>query len=327
MKYYAGLIGILLTLVLSACATPKITLFPDSRDALQEFTLEGSGVDKVLMIPIDGMITHQSESDLFQTRPSMVQEIVAHLRKAEQDDHVKAVLLKIDSPGGSTTASDLLYHEILAFKQHTHKPIIAVLMNVAASGGYYVALPADTIIAHPTTITGSVGVIFMRPSVMGLSEKIGIKTEVNKSGINKDMGSPFREPTEKEKAIFQRVIDELGQRFIHLVKSHRHITPESEKEIKTARIFLADQALKLGLIDRIGYLSDAIAQSKEMANLYPDAKVVVYRRSEFKNDNIYNIATSRLAPGFNLSRLGLFANMGLFESGFYYMWLPALKTP
>ena len=327
MKYYAGLIGILLTLVLSACATPKITLFPDSRDALQEFTLEGSGVDKVLMIPIDGMITHQSESDLFQTRPSMVQEIVAHLRKAEQDDHVKAVLLKIDSPGGSTTASDLLYHEILAFKQHTHKPIIAVLMNVAASGGYYVALPADTIIAHPTTITGSVGVIFMRPSVMGLSEKIGIKTEVNKSGINKDMGSPFREPTEKEKAIFQRVIDELGQRFIHLVKSHRHITPESEKEIKTARIFLADQALKLGLIDRIGYLSDAIAQSKEMANLYPDAKVVVYRRSEFKNDNIYNVATSHLAPGFNLSQLGLFANMGLFESGFYYMWLPALKTP
>jgi protease IV len=327
MKYYSSLIGILLILALSACATPKVTLFPDSRDALQEFTLEGSGMDKVLMIPIDGMITHQSESDLFRSTPSMVQEIVAHLKKAEQDDHITAILLKIDSPGGSTTASDLLYHEILAFKQRTHKPVIAVLMNVAASGGYYIALPADTIIAHPTTITGSVGVLFMRPSLLGLSEKIGIGTEVNKSGVNKDMGSPFREPTEEENVIFQRVIDELGQRFIHLVKNHRHITSESEKEIKTGRIFLADQALKLGMIDRIGYLSDAIVQSKEMANIDPDAKVVVYRRSEFKNDNIYNIATSRLAPGLNLNRLGLFANMGLSESGFYYMWLPGLSRP
>jgi protease IV len=207
MKYYSSLIGILLILALSACATPKVTLFPDSRDALQEFTLEGSGMDKVLMIPIDGMITHQSESDLFRSTPSMVQEIVAHLKKAEQDDHITAILLKIDSPGGSTTASDLLYHEILAFKQRTHKPVIAVLMNVAASGGYYIALPADTIIAHPTTITGSVGVLFMRPSLLGLSEKIGIGTEVNKSGVNKDMGSPFREPTEEENVIFQRVQD------------------------------------------------------------------------------------------------------------------------
>lgn len=327
MKYYVSLIGILLTLALSACATPKVTLFPDSRDALQEFTLEGSGMDKVLMIPIDGMITHQSEAGLLRSTPSTVQEIVAHLKKAEQDDHVKAVLLKIDSPGGSTTASDLLYHEILAFKERTHKPIIVVMMNVAASGGYYIALPADAIIAHPTTITGSVGVLFIRPSVMGLSEKIGISTEVNKSGVNKDMGSPFREPTEEENIIFQRVTDQLGQRFIDLVKKHRHITLESEKEISTARIFLADQALKLGMIDKIGYLSDAIIQSKAMAKILPDAKVVVYRRSEFKNDNIYNITTSRSAPDFNLAQLGLFANMGLFESGFYYMWSPALNAP
>jgi protease-4 len=327
MKYYAKYIGILMILVLTACAAPKVTLFPDSRDALQEFTLEGSGTDKVLMIPVNGFITHRSEAGFIRQSPSMVQEIVAHLAKAEKDEHVKAVLLKIDSPGGSATANDLIYHEILSFKRRTNKPIIAAMMNVAASGGYYIALPADVIIAHPTTVTGSVGVIFMRPSMVGFSQKIGINMEVNKSGINKDMGSPFREQSKAEKAIFQKVTNQLGQRFINLVKKHRKISPESEKEIATARIFLADRALKLGMIDKIGYLSDALIQIKKMAKITPNAKVVVYRRSEFKNDNIYNIATSHSASGLNLVQMNLLLNKAFSETGFYYLWLPALIAP
>lgn len=327
MKYYAKFIGILMILVLNACAAPKVTLFPDSRDALQEFSLEGSGVDKVLMIPVNGLISHRSEAGLLRQTPSMVQEIVAHLTKAEKDEHVKAVLLKIDSPGGSTTASDLIYHEILSFKQRTKKPVIAAMMNVAASGGYYIALPADAIIAHPTTVTGSIGVIFMRPSVIGFSQKIGINMEVNKSGINKDMGSPFREQSKAEKEIFQTVTNQLGQRFISLMVKHRKISPESEKEISTARIFLADRALKLGMIDKIGYLSDALIQTKKMAKIDPNAKVVVYRRSEFKNDNIYNIATSHSTSGPNLTQLNLPLSKAFSETGFYYLWLPALITP
>jgi protease-4 len=151
--------------------------------------------------------------------------------------------------------------------------------------------------------------------------------QVNKSGINKDMGSPFREQTKEENEIFQAVTDQLGRRFIRLVEKHRKISTESKKEIITARIFLADQALKLGMIDSIGYLSDAIATSKKMAKIDPNAKVVAYRRSEYKNDNIYNVATSHAAPSPNLIQLDLFPNVGPKETGFYYMWLPGINTP
>ncbi len=327
MTSFSKLLGAILIVSLAACASPKVTLFPDSRDPLQEFALEGHGMDKILMISINGTISHQSKTEFLHTQPSTVQELVSQLKRAEKDDHVKAVLLKIDSPGGSTTASDLLYHEILEFKKRTGKPVLAVMMNVAASGGYYIALPADKILAHPTTITGSVGVIFTRPSATGLAEKIGVGVAISKSGINKDMGSPFRTQTEEEKAIFQKITDQLGQRFLDLVAKHRRINDTQLKEIATARIFLADQALKLGMIDQIGYLSDAVVQTKELASLPPDAKVIVYRRSEFKDDNLYNPATQygSGAPGHALWEL--VSKMTTAEAGYYYMWSPSLTTP
>ncbi len=327
MKIIPLNLALLLLLILSACASPRVTLFPDSRDALQEFTLEGEGADKVLIIPINGTISHQSQTEFLRTTPSTVQEIVSHLRRAERDDHIKAVVLKIDSPGGSSTASDLLYHEISAFKQRTAKPIVAVLMNLAASGGYYVALPADTIIAHPTTITGSVGVIFVRPQLDGLSQKIGVGVTVSKSGINKDMGSPFRQQTAAEKEIFQKITDQLGKRFIDLTAKHRRISPKQQDEIATARIFMAEQALKLGMIDAIGYLTDALNRGKEMAGLPQDSRVVIYRRSEFEDDNIYNIATRYSSALATTSRLNALAQMVPPAPGFYYMWLPGVTSP
>jgi protease-4 len=320
-------ITVLLLLIFSACASPNITLFPDTRDALQEFALEGEGKDKILIIPVEGIISHQSTTEFMQTTPSTVQEVVAHLKLAEEDPQIKAVLLKIDSPGGSSTASDLLYHEILAFKERTEKPIVAVMMDLAASGGYYVALAADAIIAHPTTITGSVGVIFVRPQFDELSQKIGIGVAISKSGINKDMGSPFRQETDAEKEIFQKITDKLGQRFINLVTEHRHVSTKQREKIATARIFTADQALELGMIDEIGYLSDAVEQTKEMADLPSDAKVVVYRRSEFKDDNIYNIATQSFSGPSSLSQLNRLTRMVAPQPGFYYMWLPGQTSP
>jgi protease-4 len=125
----------------------------------------------------------------------MVQEFVSQLRLAEKDKKIKALLLKIDSPGGSVIASDIVYNEILAFKKRTGAKVVVAMMGVAASGGYYISLPADTIVAHPATITGSIGVIFFRPKVTGLMGKIGVGVEVNKSGKNKDIGSPFRQTT------------------------------------------------------------------------------------------------------------------------------------
>src|SRR5512143_4226608 len=164
------------------CTAPRIKLFPSQADPLQEFTLEGTAPEKILLLPVRGVISDNPQEGLLRTRPSTVQEVVSHLRKAEKDPMVKAVVLQLDSPGGSVTASDVLYNEIRLFKERTGRTVVAVMMDVAASGAYYIALPADFILAHPTTVTGSVGVIFVRPKVEGLMEKIGVGIEVSKSG-------------------------------------------------------------------------------------------------------------------------------------------------
>ncbi len=181
--------------IISGCA-PQFKLFSDETAPLREFTLQGKKTEKILLIPIQGLISDQPRKEFLRPKPSMVQEIVSQLKRAEKDKNIKAVILKIDSPGGTTTASDILYHEILAYKQRAKVKIIVSMMDVATSGAYYISLPADHIIAHPTTITGSIGVIFLYLRINGLMEKIGLAVEVSKSGKNKDMASPFRAPTQ-----------------------------------------------------------------------------------------------------------------------------------
>lgn len=256
-------------------------------------------------------------------RPSQVQEVVARLRRAEKDEEVKAVLLEINSPGGSITASDILYHEIMDFKERTGARVVAALMDVAASGGYYIALPADRIIAHPTTITGSVGVILVQPKVTGLMDKLGLSVEVNKSGSKKDIGSPFRPSTAEEQKIMQGLTDELGGRFLSLVARHRGIGPEGLAKIASARIYLAPGALQLKLVDGVGYLKDAIGQAKALAGLPEDARVVVYRRTKYANDNVYNTsltASAGVVPP--LIEMNLPEILPPLTPGFYYLWLP-----
>ena len=175
----------------AGCIKPKITLFPDGSEPLKEYVLQGGGKEKILMISIKGFISDSQKEFSLHHRPGVLQEVAAQLRKAEKDGDIRAVILKIDSRGGSVTASDMLYHEIAAFKERRHVKVVAVIMGVAASGGYYIALPADCIVAHPTSITGSIGVIFLRPNVSGLLDKIGLTVETDKSGKNKDMGCPL----------------------------------------------------------------------------------------------------------------------------------------
>jgi protease-4 len=321
--------AILIALISIGCAGPRITLFSDASDPLREVTLEGTADDKILMIAIDGVITDSPRSRVMRTMPSMVQEIVSHLRLAEQDDQIKVVLLKIDTPGGTTTASDMLYHEIVAFKQRTGKQVVVSMMNLATSGGYYVALPADLIMAHPTTVTGSVGVILMRPDVSGLMENIGVAVQVNKSGENKDMGSPFRAITPAEDNMLQELADALGRRFVDLVKRHRNLDDERLATVADARVFLADTALSAGLVDKIGYLQDAIDEAKAMADLDADARVVTYRRTVYPDDNLYNNLTSgsRANPMPALLDLGMVGDLLSLDAGFYYIWPPALGAP
>ena len=312
---------LLCTALVSGCAAPSIKLISDAADPLREFTLEGTASQKILIVPIRGVISDNPRKGFIRVMPSTVQKVVAHLRKAKQDPSIKAVLLKINSPGGSATASDILYREIIAYKESSGVKVVAAMMGLATSGGYYVALPADKIVAHPTTVTGSVGAVFLRPEVSGLMEKIGVDVAVHKSGRNKDMGSPFRTPSPEEDRILQAVIDQLGRRFTGLLTERRRLAPEALKEVATARIYIADDARQIGLVDQVGYIDDALQQARQLAGLPDDAKIVIYRRTDFPDDNIYNpLSTGSEGNPPVLVDLGLLEWVPPQTAGFYYLW-------
>jgi protease-4 len=308
-----------LVLALPACA-PKIKIFTaPATDPLKEVVLEGDGDGKLALIHLTGFLAAQPRQGMLRSTPSQVQELVSGLALAGADAEVKGVVLAIDSPGGTTTASDIIYHEISDFKQRTGKKVVVAMFDVAASGGYYAALPADWILAHPTTITGSVGVVFMRPKLHGLFDKIGVDVEVSKSGEDKDMGSPFRPTTPEEAALFQTIIDDYAARFTALVAKHRALTPQNMALVRTARVFTANQALAAGLIDQVGYIQDAFAKARALSGLTDNARVVTYRRETYPNDNPYNTMTA--ADPAKTGLLGVDASFIMPpRAGFYYVW-------
>jgi protease-4 len=193
------------------------------------------------------------------------------------------------------------------------------MLDMATSGAYYISLPADCIVAHPTTITGSVGVIFIRPQVYGLLDKIGVSVHADTSGRNKDMGSPFRRPTPEEDKLFSKLVEDLAGKFTSKVAENRKISPENMKLVATARVFTADDALAIGLVDKTGYMEDAVAKAKELAKLPADAKLVIYRRDSFPNDNPYNLSTSG-DPAKPLVDTGSLGRAASAKAGFYYLW-------
>lgn len=316
------------TAFLLAACSPTLKLFPDSRDPLREFTLEGEGDAKVLVVPVNGTLTDKAKRDFLRTRPDTVRQVATHLKKAEKDPDIRAVVLKIDTPGGTVTASDLLYHEIKGFRERTGRPVVAAMMDMATSGGYYISLPTDRIVAHPTTLTGSVGVVFFRPKVHGLMDRIGVGIDAHKTGKYKDMGSPFRPNSEEELAILQKLVDDLGDRFHSLVREHRKLAPEAMEIVKTARIILAPEAKELGLVDQIGYLDDALKTARELAGLPGNARVVVYRRMEYPDDTIYNSAGTGTA-GLSAPSVHFHLPESLIppEPGFHYLWYPGADAP
>ncbi len=317
---------LLLTLIFfmtAGCGGIKLRVRTGPEEPLKEFRLEGKEEGKVLVVPIRGFISDAPRRGLLGERPSMVQEVVSQLRKAEKDEEVKAVLLEINSPGGTTTASDILFHEIMLFKERTKAKVVAALMDVAASGGYYVALSGDHIIAHPTTITGSVGVIFVVPKVTGLMDKVGVTMQVSKSGAHKDLTSPFRESTPEEQRMLQEMTDDMARTFLSLVTKRRPMEAGARDRVATGSIYLAEEALRLKLIDSTGYLRDGLSTAKKLAGLPDDAKVVVYRRTKYENDTIYNTSMSAHgSPVVSLVDFNLSDIIPALGPGFYYLWMP-----
>jgi len=245
--------------------------FPD----LKEVWAYGSGDTKVVSIPLHGMIMLGENDGGFFSSINSAQMALLSIHRATHDPDVRALLLRVDSGGGGITASDVLYKALLDFKaSDPRRRVIAVFGDVAASGAYYVALAADHIIAHPTTITGSIGVLIQTFNAQELGQKIGIKDITVKSGKNKDILNPLGEFTEEQRAMLQELVDELHGRFVELVAEGRKLSPDSVRALADGRIYSATQALELGLVDELGYWEDGIANA---ARLLGVDEVKVYR--------------------------------------------------
>ena len=316
MRQRPGHLAIVLFL-LAGCSVVSVDLTPRVRP-LEESTLEGSGSNKVLLIELTGVLAEEPIFTL-ESRPQvpLLARVREELEKAEDDRQVKALVLRINSPGGTITASDILFHEVMRFKERRKIPVVASILDVGASGGYYVALAADRIIAHPTTVTGSIGVLMLTVNASGLLEKIGVTASYVKSGQFKDMGSPFRDMRPEERALFQELIDKFYGQFVGLVARSRKLDEAKVRTLADGRVYTADQALSLGLVDQIGYLEDAIAATKSAAGL-TEAKVVTYHRPRQYRATIYS-STDAPAPVPTLPDL---ARAVLAGPRFLYLWWP-----
>ncbi len=288
---------------------------------VQEVQLSGTGDGKVLLLDFSGLISSQ-DKDGIVPQPNMLATFKEELTRASKDEKIKALVVRINSPGGTVTASDIMYHELKEFKSKKKIPVIASMMDVAASGGYYLAMAGDTVLVHPSTVTGSIGVIMLTVNARGLLEKVGVEASAITSGPRKDMGSPFRVMTSEEQAIFQSVIDSFYQRFLAVVQAGRpNLSAEQIKKLADGRIYSGEQAKAAGLVDEIGYLDDALELAKKKAGL-TEARIVTYaRRGEYQN-NIY----SRLfGTGSGLASVATLDLLSMVRGGtpqFMYLWMP-----
>ncbi len=329
--FLRALLLLIICLLLEGCA---IVVFPGlypRKTKLREVKVqEAEGwfvTKKILLIDVSGILVSTEHTSIFGSSKNAPDGLKEILKKAEEDPHIKAVLLRIDSPGGDVTTCDVLYRELKDFKEKTGKVIVAEMMNLAASGGYYVAMAADKVYAHPTTLTGSIGVIAIFPKLEGLASKIGIDIRTIKSGDKKDIGSMWRDFKPEERKILQSLIDQYYEHFLDVIAENRpNLSRQKLRHLADGRVFTAQQALDAGLIDGIAYLSEAIKLAQKEAGI-SDSKVVMYRRAhQFKN-NIYS-----LAPGL-LPKTSINAQIGLVNLDaegfslnpvprFLYLWQP-----
>ncbi|MDH7512889.1 MAG: signal peptide peptidase SppA [Clostridiales bacterium] len=312
-------------LILLAGCAPHFHLDFLGKDEIQEITLLPSKAkEKILVIDVEGMIGSLGRSGVLEREGDVLSRVYYRLEKASRDPLVKGIILRLDTPGGDVTSSDVLYNEIRKFKEKRRLPVVALMMGVAASGGYYVASACDHIVAHPSTITGSIGVISVFPNIEGLFGKIGVKTVVIKSGGMKDAGSPFRGMSLEEQQIFQGIIDEFYENFLRVVRERRKdaITLEELRKIADGRVYTAGQALKMKLIDEIGYFDNALAKIFSLA-LLREAKVIAYTYYPKRQTNLYasTLGSTALFDEKHIEDL-----LPTLKSGFYYLWLPQFAS-
>ena len=316
-------------LCLAAACTPsgsfKITAVPTDR-SFEEEIIRHAGPwqsNRIAMIDISGVLMNGKLNGLFSEGEHPVASTVEKLHKAAKDERVKAVVLRINSPGGSVTASDTLHHEIAKFRKKTKKPVIAFFQDVAASGAYFLACASDEIIAQRSSVTGSIGVIMQMVDLSGTLHRIGVRTDAITSGEHKDAGSPFREMTPEERAIFQARVDDFYNQFVDAVDVGRPNMNRSQVlSAADGRVYTAKQALDAGLMARIATLDEAVQIAKERAGI-DKAHLVRYNRPLAWAPNMYaewqNLPAKSQGTTINLMNINLGSRFTSHPQ-FMYIW-------
>ena len=224
-----------------------------------------AGGGKVAVIPLSGVIAGVGQQGLLMTGGISPNQVSGYLKRAAGDDGVKAVVLRIDSPGGSAAASQEIAAGIRRFKEDTGKPVVVSMGDVAASGGYYISVYADKIVANPGTLTGSIGVINQLIYIEGLLEKLGLEMETIKAGKHKGMG--IHPLTDEQRQIVQDITDDLYQQFVAAVADGRRLPVPDVEALATGQPYSGSQALNLGLVDELGGLDRAIEVAASLAGI------------------------------------------------------------
>jgi protease IV len=226
-------------------------------------SMDGAGLlgDRIGLVRIEGVITDS-------------RSVIEELEGYRDSRSIKAILVRIDSPGGGVVPSQEIYEEVKKIRDEGKKTVVVSMGSVAASGGYYIASASDRIVANPGTITGSIGVIMELANVQGLLEKIGVQSLVIKSGAHKDLGSPFRKMSGEEQALLQSVLDDIHDQFIQAVSDGRRLPGDEVRQLADGRIFTGRKAIEFGLVDELGNLQDAIRLAADIAGIEGEPTVV-----------------------------------------------------
>ena len=289
-----------------------------------------SGANQVAIIDVSGMILNGARPGLLSQGENPVALLTEQLHKAQHDSDVKAIILRINTPGGTVTATDVMYREVMRFKEATKKPVVVLQMDIAASGGYYLSCAGDHVVAYPSTITGSIGVIIQTMTFKPALDRWGIATEALTSGKNKAAGSPLGTLTDEHRAILQGLVDDFYEKFTATVRAARPNSPaERFAQVTDGRVFSGVDALELGLVDELGDLYNAHAKAKSLAKV-KRADMVIYHRPLNYVASPYAAAPTPQPQSsngqggtqVNLLQLNLPEMPGGASVGFYYLWQP-----
>jgi len=325
-SFALSFLAVALTALLGGCGNRILRLdFVPVDEPLSAQTVEKDPTsftnNKIAMIDVSGMIANVKAKSLLSDGRNKVSDFRETLNSIERDPYIKAVVLRINSSGGTITATEMMYRDLQEFKKRTGKPVVTCMLDLCASGGYYLSCASDYRIAYPSTITGSIGVIIQTLNFTGTLTKLGISAKAFTSGPHKDMLSPLRPLSDDDSTLAQSLVTQFYGQFVQAVKAAPNRVKEADWPMLTdGRVVTGQDAARLGLIDQTGTINDAFAKARELAHI-DHANIIQYTRHDEHKGSVY-AASDTPTPQVNMINVNadLSELTPLTHPQFLYLW-------